>query len=57
MLFCCSDFCMDGQAVCAAWASWPGADCLKDVVKKCGPRLRVYSALRALVIESDQSKV
>ncbi len=44
---------MDGEAVCAALASCPGADCLKDIIKKAGPRLRVYSALRATCLEEE----
>ena len=46
---------MDGEAVCTALASCPGPDCLKDIVKKCGPRLRVYKALRAACLESEVS--
>ena len=45
---------MDGEAVCTALASCPG-DCLKDIVKKCRPRLRVYKALRAVCLEAEVS--
>ena len=43
---------MDGEAVCTALASCPGPDCLKE---KCGPRLRVYKALRAVCLEAEVS--
>ena len=46
---------MDGEAVCTALASYPGPDCLKDIVKKCRPRLRVYKALQAACLESEVS--
>ena len=44
---------MDGEAVCTALASCPGPDCLKDIIKKAGPRLRVYSALRSICLEAE----
>ena len=44
---------MDGEAICTALASCPGPDCLKDIIKKAGPRLRVYSALRAICLEAE----
>lgn len=40
---------MDGEAVRAAFAATPGPDCLKDVVTKTGPRLRVYKAFQELI--------
>ena len=46
---------MDGEAVCTALASCPGPDCLKDIVKKCGPRLRVYKAFRVVCLEAEVS--
>ena len=35
------------------FAALAGPDCLKDVVTKVGPRLRVYSALRAIFLEAE----
>ena len=46
---------MDGEAVCIALASCLGPDCLKDIVKKCGPWLRGYKALRAVCLEAEVS--
>lgn len=40
----CVDQDMDGEAVTAALASNPGPDCLKGVLPKLGPRLKVYKA-------------
>lgn len=37
---------MDGEAVAAAFATSPGADCLKEIVPRLGVRLKVYNALR-----------
>lgn len=38
---------MDGDAICAALASTPGPDSLRDVVPKLGYRLKVYRALKS----------
>ena len=38
---------MDGEAICAALASTPGADSLRDVVPELGLRLKVYGAVKA----------
>ena len=46
---------MDASAICAALASYPGPDCLKDVVKKCGPRLKVHMTLKAFCQDLEVS--
>ena len=37
---------MDGEAICAALASTPGPDSLRDVVSKLGLRLKVYRVIK-----------
>ena len=46
---------MDGDAILMGFASSPGPDWLKDVIPKVGLRLKVYSALRALHLQSQVS--
>ena len=42
-----SDQEMDGEAICAALASTPGPDSLRDVVPKLGLRLKVYRVIKS----------
>ena len=44
---------MDGIALSTAFATCPGPDCLKDVVMKCGPRLKVYNSLKTAIEAAD----
>ena len=37
---------MDGEAIAAAFAVTPGPDCIRDVVKKVGIRMKVYQAIK-----------
>ena len=37
---------MDGEAIVQCFAAGNGADCLKDVIQKCGTRIKVYSAIK-----------
>ena len=48
---------MDGLALSTALASCPGPDCLKDVVLKCGPRLKVYNFLKTMLEIDHASQV
>ena len=38
---------MDGASIGAAFGSAPGPDCLKEFVRRCGPRLKVYAFLKS----------
>ena len=40
---------MDGEAICAALASSPGPDALRDLIPKVGVRLKVYRAIRSVL--------
>ena len=40
---------MDGEAICAALASSPGPDALRDLIPKLGVRLKVYRAIRSVL--------
>ena len=44
---------MDGDAILMGFASSPRPDWLKDIVPKVGLRLKVYSALRNLHLQSQ----
>ncbi len=48
---------MDGEAICAALASIPGAESLRDVVPKLGLRLKVYRALKAALDKQYSEQV
>ena len=48
---------MDGEAVMAAFATCSGPDCIKDIIKTYGSRLKVYTALKAAIGESYQQSV
>lgn len=37
---------MDGESLCTLFESSPGPDCLKDIVPKLGPRLRMYKEIK-----------
>ena len=39
---------MDGEALLTLIGLTPGLDCLKDLVKKVGLRLKVYKAIKVL---------
>lgn len=39
---------MDGEALLTLIGLTPGPDCLKDLVKKVGLRLKVYKAIKVL---------
>lgn len=39
---------MDGEALATLIGLTPGPDCLKDLVKKVGWRLKVYKAIKEL---------
>ena len=39
---------MDGEALVTLTKLTPGPDCLKDIVKKVGWRLKVYKAIKEL---------
>ena len=39
--------------VSTAFATCPWPDCLKDVVVKCGPRLKVYNFLKTAIEAAD----
>ncbi len=41
---------MDGQAISEAFASQAGPDCLRDVLPKYGQRIKVYTALKAVIM-------
>lgn len=43
---------MDGDAILVGFASSSGPEWLKDIVPKVGLRLKVYSALRSLHLQS-----
>lgn len=40
---------MDGEAICAAFASSPGPDALRDLIPKLGVRLKVYRAIKSVL--------
>lgn len=37
---------MDGEAIAEAFGTCSGPDCLKDILPKFGPRVKVYNALK-----------
>ena len=39
---------MDGEALVTLIGIIPGPDCLKDLIKKVGLRLKVYKAIKVL---------
>ena len=39
---------MDGESLVTLIGSKPGPDCLKDVVQKVGPRMKLYKAIQTL---------
>lgn len=47
---------MDGEAICMAFASVTGPDCLITVLKKFGTRMKVYKFLKD-VLESEVDHV
>lgn len=48
-LFVCNlENAMDGEALLTLIGLTPGPDCLKDLVKKVGLRLKVYKAIKVL---------
>ena len=51
VLLCCQllDQEMDGEAIMSAFASTPGPDCLREVVTKVGPRMKVYRDIKQLI--------
>lgn len=48
---------MDGEALMAAFAVCSGPDCIKDVIKTFGTRLKVYNVIKAAIGESYQHNV
>lgn len=46
---------MDGEAIAAAFAVTPGPDCIRDVVKKVGIRMKVYQAIKKALEVSRQT--
>lgn len=44
---------MDGEAIVSAFGVACGPDCLKEVVKRYGDRLKIYRKLKTL-IEQEQ---
>ena len=47
-LFVILENAMDGEALLTLIGLTPGPDCLKDLVKKVGLRLKVYKAIKVL---------
>lgn len=47
---------MDGEAICMAFASVTGPDCLITVLKKFGTRMNVYKFLKD-ILESEVDHV
>ena len=45
---CCLENNMDGESLVTLIRSKPGPDCLKDVVQKVGPRMKLYKAIQTL---------
>ena len=45
---------MDGEAVCLAFATTTGPDCLRDVIKQYGIRLKVYRTIKDVLAASEQ---
>ena len=48
---------MDGEALMTAFATRSGPDCIKDVIKAYGTRLKVYNAIKAAIGEAYQQNV
>ena len=48
---------MDGEAIMAAFATCSGPDCLKDVVRKYGVRVKVYNTIKINIDEEYRQKV
>ena len=38
---------MNGEALMAAFATYSGPECIKDVIKTYGTRLKVYNVIKA----------
>ena len=48
---------MDGEALMAAFATCSGPDCIKDVIKTFGTRLKVYNVIKTAIGESYHDTV
>lgn len=48
---------MDGEALMAAFATRPGPDCIKDVIKTYGTRLKVYNVIKSAIGATYQQNV
>ena len=44
---------MDGEAICQAFATATGPDCIKDVLPRFGERVKVYNAIRTYLELSE----
>ena len=53
LIFFATEQGMDGEAIVSAFGVACGPDCLKDVVKRYGDRLKIYRKLKTL-IEQEQ---
>ena len=48
---------MDGEAVMAAFATCSGPDCIKDVIRTFGTRLKIYNMIKTAIQESYKHNV
>ena len=48
---------MDGEALMAAFATCSRPDCIKDIIKAFGTRLKVYNVIKTAIGETYQQNV